>query len=255
MFEDMMYSLRTQPEVSSNPGLVIGTVRKNYDKKEPGKVMVEYSLGESGKMLTGWISVMTPYTADKAGMYLLPEVGDEVIIGFLSGRTDCPIVLGSIWSKNVTRPSNAVNEKNSMKMFRTKGGHEVCFSEEKDKEYVKVTTPGGMNLSLSDDKKTVQIRDKDNKNSITINGSGGEIKIDAAKKLTLSIGGTAAITIESNKVTIKSGTVNADAMQTMKIHGQSTAVQGTQVSVKADGSLGLESSGITQVKGSMVKIN
>ena len=116
MFEDMMYSLRTQPEVSSNPGLVIGTVRKNYDKKEPGKVMVEYSLGESGKMLTGWISVMTPYTADKAGMYLLPEVGDEVIIGFLSGRTDCPIVLGSIWSKNVTRPSNAVNEKNSMKI-------------------------------------------------------------------------------------------------------------------------------------------
>jgi uncharacterized protein involved in type VI secretion and phage assembly len=255
MFEDMMYSLRTQPEVSSNPGLVIGTVRKNYDKKEPGKVMVEYSLGESGKMLTGWISVMTPYTADKGGMYLLPEIGDEVVIGFLGGRTDCPIVLGSIWSRNVNRPSNAVTEKNTVKMFRTKGGHEVCFSEESNKGYVKVTTPGGMYLCLADEKKTVEIRDKDKNNSISINGNSGEIRINAGKKLTLSIGGTAAVTIENNKVTIKSGTINVDAMQTLKLHGQSVSVQGTQVSVKADGSLGVESSGITQVKGSMVKIN
>ena len=66
MFEDMMYSLRTQPKVSQAPGLVVGTVRKNYDAKEPGKVMVEYTLGESGKMLTGWIPVLAPYTTDKA---------------------------------------------------------------------------------------------------------------------------------------------------------------------------------------------
>jgi hypothetical protein len=61
MFEDMMYSLRTQPKVSQAPGLVVGTVRKNYDAKEPGKVMVEYTLGESGKMLTGFQTI--PYSS------------------------------------------------------------------------------------------------------------------------------------------------------------------------------------------------
>ena len=255
MFEDMMYSLRTQPKVSQAPGLVVGTVRKNYDAKEPGKVMVEYTLGESGKMLTGWIPVLAPYTTDKGGMYLLPEIGDEVVIGFLEGRTDCPVVLGSLWSKNVNRPQNAVTEKNTMKMFRTKGGHEVSFSDEGKKETLTVTTPGGLSVLMADEKKTIEIKDKEKKNALTINGQNGEIKVDAQKKLILSIGGTAAVTIESNKITIKSGTVSIDASQSLKIHGQSTAISGSQVSVKADGSLGVESSGVTQIKGSMVKIN
>ena len=255
MFEDMMYSLRTQPKVSQAPGLVVGTVRKNYDAKEPGKVMVEYTLGEAGKMLTGWIPVLAPYTTDKGGMYLLPEIGDEVVIGFLEGRTDCPVVLGSLWSKNVNRPQNAVTEKNTMKMFRTKGGHEVSFSDEGKKETLTVTTPGGLTVLMADEKKTIEIKDKEKKNALTINGQNGEIKVDAQKKLILSIGGTAAVTIESNKITIKSGTVSIDASQSLKIHGQSTAISGSQVSVKADGSLGVESSGVTQIKGSMVKIN
>ncbi|MDO4803533.1 MAG: phage baseplate assembly protein V [Lachnospiraceae bacterium] len=255
MYEDMIRTLRTQPTVSSNPGLVVGTVRKNYDAKEPGKVMVEYSLGENGKMLTGWVAVLSPYTTDKGGMYLLPEIGDEVVLGFLEGRTDCPIVLGSLWSKSVNRPQNAVNEKNTMKMFRTKGGHEVSFSEESKKETITVTTPGGLTVLMADEKKTIEIRDKDKKNSVIINGQSGEIKVDAQKKVVLSVGGTAAVTIESNKVTIGSGTVSIDGKQSLKLHGQSAALQGSQVSVKADGSLGVESSGVTQVKGSMVKIN
>ncbi len=253
--ENMMYSLRAQPSVSSNPGLVTGIVRKNYDKNEAGKVMVEYSIGEPGKMMTGWVPVMTPYTADQGGMYLLPEIGDEVVIAFLGGRTDCPVVLGSVWSKNVKRPQNAVTEKNTMKMFRTKGGHEVTFSDEEKKETLTVKTPGGLTISMEDEKKTIEIKDKEKKNSLTIDGKSGEIKLDAQKKLVLSIGGTAAVTIEKNKVTIKSGSVDVEASQSLKLHGQSTAVSGSQVNIKADASLKAESGGIAQIKGSMVKIN
>ena len=255
MLDYISYSLRSQPAVSSNLGLVTGTVRKNYDKEQPGRVMVEYSIGESGKMLTGWVNVLTPYTADKGGLYLLPEIGDEVVIGFLSGRTDCPVVLGTLWSKNVNRPDNAVTEKNTMKVFRTKGGHEVRFSDEDKKETLTVKTPGELTLTMEDEKKTIEIRDKEKKNVLTINAKDGGITLNAAKKIELSIGGTAAVTIESNKITIKSGTVNVEASQSLKLHGQSTKLSGSQVSINADATLKEEAGGITQIKGSMVKIN
>ena len=255
MLEDMLQTLRSQPAVSSNPGLVSGTVKENYDKKEPGKVKVEYAIGEKGKMLTGWIPVMTPYAAAKGGMYLLPEIGSEVVIGFLGGRTDCPVVLGSLYSKSVERPQNAVKEKNTMKVFRTKGGHEVSFSEEEKKGILTVTTPDGLKLSMEDEKQTVTLQDKGGKNTLTINAKSGEIKVNADKKLILSVGGTTAVTVEKNKVSISSGTVDINGKQSLKLKGQSSALQGSQVQVKADAGLKLQSSAITEVKGTMVKIN
>ncbi len=255
MLEDMMHSLRAQPAVSSSFGLVVGTVKNNYDKNEAGKVQVEYSLGEQGKVLTGWIPVLAPYTAVKGGMYFLPETGTEVVVGFLGGRTDCPVVLGSLWSKKVERPQNAVTEKNFTKVVRTKGGHEIRFSDEDKKQKLTVETPGNLTIELSDEKKTVTIHDKDKKNSIVIDGEKGEIKLDANKKLEISIGGTAAVTIEKNKITLKSGTVEINASQTLNLKGQSTSIKGSQVAIKADGSLNASASGMTQIKGSMVKIN
>lgn len=255
MLEDMMYAMRSHPAAASTPGLVTGTVKELYDKNEPGKIKVEYAIGEQGKMLTGWVPVMTPYTAAKGGLYMLPEIGTEVVIGFLSGRTDCPVVLGSLYCKAVERPANAVTEKNTVKVLRTKGGHEVRFSETEKKELLTVTTPGGLTVSMGDEKKTIEIRDKEKKNSVTINGQNGEIRVNADKKIVLSISGTAAVTIEKNTVDVKSGTVKITGNQSLRMKGQSASLQGSQVQIKADAGLTAQAGGITQVKGSLVKIN
>ena len=255
MFEDMIKANRTQPSVSFNAGLVMGIVKENWDKNEPGKVKVEYSVGEKGKMLTGWIPVMTPYAADKGGMYMLPEIGTEVIVGFLGGRTDCPVVIGSLWSSKMKRPDKAPAEKNINKVIRTAGGHEISMSDEAKKQKLTVTTPAGLTVMLDDEKKTITIQDKQKKNMIFMDTGKGEMKINADKKLTLSIGGSAAVTLEKQKATIKSGTVNVQGSSAVKVKGQSTAVEGSTAQVKATGSLTLQASGMTQVKGSMVKIN
>ena len=254
MFESMIGAAGAKSPASMLPGLVAGTVKENYDKNQPGKVKVEYSLGEQGKVLSGWVPVMTPYVAEKGGMYLLPETGSQVVIGFLGGRFDCPVVLGSLWSSQVERPEKAVTEKNTEKIFRTKGGHEIRLSEEKKKEAITITTPGELTIFLSDEKKLIAIRDKDKKNTFSIDASKGEISVKADKKLSLTVGST-AIALEKNKLTLQSGTVEGNASQTLKLKGQSSSLEGTQVQVKADGSLKVQSGGIAEVKGSMVKIN
>lgn len=255
MFEDLIKSNRTQPSASFNAGLVMGVVKENWDKNEPGKVKVEYSVGETGKMLTGWIPVMTPYAADKGGMYMFPEIGTEVVVGFLGGRTDCPVVIGSLWSSKMKRPDKAPAEKNINKVIRTAGGHEIALSDEDKKQKLTVSTPGGLTVILDDEKKSITLQDKQKKNTIFMDTGKGEMKINAEKKLTLSIGGSAVVTLEKQKATVKSATVSLEGSSAVKIKGQSTAVEGSSTQVKATGSLTLQASGMTQLKGSMVKIN
>ncbi len=237
-----------------NFGLVSGTVKENYDKNEPGKVKVEYFLGEQGMTETGWIPVMTNYVANNAGVYMLPEIGTEVVIGFLGGRKDCPVVLGTLWCKDVNRPENAVQEKNLQKVIRTKGGHEIRFSEEDKKQTLTIKTPGELTLSMEDENTVISLRDKNSKNLVKIDGKNGEIEVKADKKISLTVGST-SIQMESNKISIKSATVEGDASQSLKLKGQSTAVQGSQVQIKADANMTVQAGGMTEVKGSMVKIN
>ena len=235
-------------------GLVSGTVKENYNKNEPGRIKVEYYIGEQGKALTGWIPVMAPYVGKKAGVYMLPEIGTEVVIGFLNDRLDCPVVLGTLWCRDIDRPEKAVQEKNLTKVIRTAGGNEIRFEDEEKKQKVTVSTPGGLTMDLEDEKSIIRIRDKDGKNSVTIDAGKGEAEVLADKKLSLKVGST-QIVLEGNQISMKSGSIEGKATQSLTMKGQSTLVQGSQTQLKADANMTIQAGGITQVKGSMVKIN
>ena len=235
-------------------GLVSGTVKENYDKNQPGKIKVEYYLGEQGKSLTEWIPVMTPYAAENAGFYMLPEIGTEVVVAFLNGRLESPVVMGTLWCKEIDRPEKAVQEKDLTKVIRTKGGNEIRFEDEEKKQKITVTTPGGLTLSMEDEKNVIRVSDKDGKNKMTIDAGKGEIEIKADKKISLSVGSTSAV-LEGSKLSLKSGSVEGTATQSLTMKGQSTMVQGSQTQIKADANLTVQAGGVTQVKGSLVKIN
>lgn len=256
MFEELFQQSQTALSGSpAIPGIVTGIVKENWDSNQPGKVKVEYYLGEKGKMVSRWMSVMSPYVASSAGMYFLPEIGSEVVIAFQMGRPDCPIVLGSLWSQSVPMPKEAPGEKNPTKSLKTKGGHEILFSDEEKKESLTVTTPAGLSLSMDDEKKTVTVKDKDGKNTWILNTEKGEITMNAEKKFILSIGGTAVLTVEANSLTGKSGTITWEGSQSLKLTGQTANLAGSQIQIKADASLKAESGGMTEIKGSMVKVN
>lgn len=239
-----------------------GIVKENWDDKNPGMVKVEYFLGEKGKSISGWIPVASPYVGNGSGLYLFPEIGTEVVIAFNMGNPNCPIVIGSMWNKQVKMPEKTGNKENDIKKIKTKGGHEIIFSEKKKKESLEIRTPGELTVILEDEKQMITIKDKTGKNKVVIDGKNGEISLDADKNLELKAGGKTVFTAGSDKVTIKSGTVSLEGSQglnlkgqNLKIDGKMTNIKGTSLEVKADGSLKIQSSGITEVKGSMLKLN
>ena len=237
-------------------GVVTGTVKENYDKDNPGKVKVELFLGERGLNVTGWIPVMTPYAGNKYGGYALPEVGDEVVVAFLMGDRNCPIVIGSLWSGKNPQPEKAVTEKNMTKKFVTKAKNEISIDDTADKQKIEIKTAKGKTVILDEEKDSITVRDKDNKNSITIDSKNGEIKIKAAKKITLDAGGaTGTFDGSGKKVSLKSGTVEASGDQNFNAKGINVKVEGTNVEIKANAAIKSQSSAITEIKGAMVKIN
>lgn len=255
MFEEWLSTAQSFPEQRFAGRVEAGIVTENDNQEQKGMVKVEYCLGEDGQMVSRWVPIMTVYAAPSGGVYFLPEVGTTVVLAFLGGSLDHPIVLGSLWSSSVSLPETASKEKNAGKSIKTKGGTEILVSDEEGKESIAITTPGGLKVFLDDENKTISLNDKEAKNSLTVNGDSGEVKVCAEKRISLAIGGTEAVTIESNAVKIKSGSVSAEGSQSLELKGQTSSMQGSQVQLKADASLKAESSGIMELKANLLKAN
>ena len=238
------------------PGPAMGTVMEDCKAEADGLVTakVEYELGEKGKK-TRKALVALEYAADKGGVWFLPEVGSRVLVEFLNGDPDTPVITRCFASPSMKPPEGIPAEKNGKKGFRTRGGVEAWIQDEDKKQKVSLSVGGELTVEVDAEKKTVSVGDTKGDNRLDIDASQGVIRLNAAKKIELAIGGTTALTIENNKFTIKSGTVTIEAGQSLKLKGQTAGFQVSQIQVKADASMKLESGAMMEVKGAIVKLN
>lgn len=245
MGEDRIFSVTT------------ALVKENWNADYPGMLKVEMFLGETGKNVTGWVPVMSMYGGKDFGYYALPEVGSEVVVAFNMGDRNCPIVIGTLWNNDNTLPTDTATEKNWVKRFKTKGGCEIVFNDEEKKQKIEVKTPGGFGFTIEDEAKSITVHDAAGKNSLTIDENSGSISIKADKKITLSVGGSDVITLDGSakSAKIETNNIKLEAVQNLELKGQIDKIEGSTIKINAQGSLEVSSGGVTQVKGSIVKIN
>ncbi len=246
-------------ETKPNPfmySVTTGKVVSNWDDKHPGMVKVEIFLGEEGKNQTDWVRVAQPYAGNGFGSYFLPEVGDEVVLAFNLGDRDHPIVIGSLWNMVDAFPPETTTEENIIKRIRTKGGHELVFSEESGKEKLTLHTPANLTLEMDDENEVVNLKDGGGANLLTIDSKNGAITIKAEKKIVLDVGGK-GITIDGQgkKIALTMDNINLEATAALKGKGQTVELKGTTTKVEGSGTVDVKSSGMLNLKGSMTKIN
>lgn len=257
-FGDLLFSDNTQSDrQETGMSISIGVVKKNWDKDHQGMVQVELIMGEKGKKTTGWIRVMQPYTGNSYGNYFLPEVGTEVVIGFINGDVNEGIVLGCLWNNVDKIPANTANDKNSQKLIQTKGGHKILFDETKDKEKIQIQTKKEMDITLDDKDNKITVKDQKGENSIEIDGKNGKITLKAKKQISLNVNGKDVLVIgdSGKKASIKAGTVEINASQKLDVQGSSTSIQGNSIKLSSKGNCNVESKAMMQIKGAMVKLN
>ncbi len=245
---------RKDPHIST--GLAVGVVTENYSDEFPGMVRVDIATREKGLGVTDWARVLTTYAGAKRGAYWIPEIGDSVLVGYLGGDLRCPVVLGALWDGGDALVPDTANDKNNIKRITTRAGNEVVFSDEDGKEKITIHTKAELTVELDDEQQSIGIRDKDKKNKLLISKKEGSIQMEAEKKLSIKCGKCSIeMDGQGGSLTVKGDSVSVEATQSLKQKGQTANIEGSQMTIKAQSVLNVQSSGPANIKGAMVKIN
>jgi len=256
---DLLYDNNRENVYDIKPlnSFVQGVVTENNDKKFPGMVKVEFTAWEKGKNIYQWIPVLSQYGGKEWGSYIIPEIKDIVIVGFINGSSDKPFILGSLYPEGSEIVSKSFDEKNLKKCIKTKGGIDISISDEDKKQAVKLVTPKEMTIDVSDETETIKISDKGNKNSITINCKDGKMILSADTSIEIKCGKSSIeLNGKSGAVEIECNSLKINAKQTAEIKSsQLMTIEGNMVKVEGKQTLTAKGSAMTEISGGMVKIN
>ncbi|MDC0713315.1 type VI secretion system tip protein VgrG [Stigmatella sp. ncwal1] len=225
-------------------GLQNGVV-KQIDKDPDGNVRVLVQIPVVGMKDGVWARLGSPYATSKAGIFFYPEVGDEVILGFVNEDPGNPIILGSLYSGSKKAPPFTPDAKNSHKAIKTNAGLEILFDEEG--KVLTLQTPHGNKLVLSDEGDTITLQDK-HENQIKMSATGIEIK--SATKLTLT--GKTGVSVQASvgnvEISAEAGKVEASGLE---------VELSAEIELKASGTAkaSLQAAGETSIQGALVRIN
>ena len=223
-------------------GLQVGVVMK-LDGDPAGEQRVQVKVPVLQATTEGvWARLMQLHASNAFGAFFLPEVGDEVVLGYFADDPSHPVVLGSLYSSKQATPY-ALGASNDIKALVTRCKSKLEFNEA-DK-VITVSTPAGNTIVLSDKDQSILLKDQ-NGNQVEL--APGGITLDSPRDIKLSAKGT--ITIDAV------GAVSISSKADVQVAGLNVACE-AQVGLTAKGnaSAELSAAGQTVVKGALVMIN
>lgn len=181
-------------------GLINGTVKQISDDPDSQyRILVSIPLFDQNGAGV-WARLSNFYSTANAGAFFLPEVGDEVVLGFLNEDPRYPVILGSMYSSATLKPYSTLepNQNNTLKAIVSKSGLFVQFDDENI--VLTVNTPDQNMMIFSDKDKQITIQDENN-NSIVMSASGITIKsekdINIQSDQKVNITGSQGITLQA----------------------------------------------------------
>jgi hypothetical protein len=286
---DLLQTLMPSKQLKIGQTCLVGVVTNNNDEeKKMGRVRVKFpTLTEDHE--SNWARVVSLGAGAGRGFDCLPEVNDEVLVAFEHGDIHRPYIVGSVWNGKDKPPedvkNSVANGKVRLRTFKTRAGHTLQFvDEDKDSSQVGVylKTKYGHQANVNDSEKKIEIKTKNGdtvlldegnkKIEIKTNGGHKLVLDDSGKKISLTSTGDISeksgsgkkIELDAGQIILKGTTKITLSVGSSKIELSASGVKiaGAQVeaaataTAKVKGALtNVEASGITTIKGSLVKIN
>lgn len=216
-------------------GLQIGTVKQlEGDPEGEDRILVILPLLDGAGDGT-WARLASLDAGDNRGWVVRPEIGDEVIVGFVNDDPRDAVVLGQLHSSNKPAPIPA-SDDNHLKGYTSRSEMHVSFDD--DQQIITVDTPAGNRLVLSEADEAITLEDQ-NGNRIVMDPDG--IKITSAKDIVMEA---------------PTGKIDVAAGLDLGVEGLNVNLSAsTQLKAEGSAAAELSSGGMTTVKGSMLMLN
>jgi Rhs element Vgr protein len=207
-------------------GLQIGVVVSNEDPDGEHRVRVRMPLVSNEEDGT-WARVAAVDAGDDRGFFFRPEIGDEVVLGFLNDDPRQAVILGMLHSSAKPAPLTG-SDDNHEKVYVSRSKMKWYFNDEK--KVIQIETPEGNKVTLTEEDQALTLQDQ-NGNKIEMTSDG--ILIESSKAITLKA---------ATEVALESGT-------------SFSAKGGTDLKLEGASGAEISSTAVTKVKGSMVQLN
>ena len=169
----------------------MGRVVENADPLGLGRVRVQMMWQEAGSEKTPWIRLLQPHSGSGKGFYFVPEIGEEVLVGFQGGNAEKPYVIGTQY--NGKEKSGYANKENNIKAVHTRSGHKLVFTED---ESILITDKSGNEILLDTKGSNITITAPE---TMTLNAKN--LNINVSQNMTTNVGMNASENISMNKTT------------------------------------------------------
>lgn len=251
----------------SQTAVVVGPGGEEIFTDKYGRVKVQFEWDREGRMDAGsscWIRVAQSWAGNKWGTMFIPRIGMEVVVSFLEGDPDQPIITGCVYNPQTMPPYVLPDEKtkSTIKSNSSKGGsgfNEFRFEDKKGSEQIFIHAEKNQDIRVKNDCKETVLHDR---HLIVENDQFEKVKRDKHLQVTgdhnEKIGGTMSLSVGSDQQN-KVGT-NYALEAGMAVHmkaGLTTVIEaGMSLTLKAGGSsININPGGIQIIGSPMLLLN
>lgn len=162
-----------------------------------------------------WARVAVPFAGKDRGAFMLPDVGDEVLVSFINRDPRFPVVVGGLWNGDAGPPETLGGSGDRIDRWTIvgKAGTRIAIVEESEGAVISFTTPNGVSGELTD-KSGGKIEFKGAGTTITVDTNGVSVETPAKVKVQASqVEVTAGMVTVDSAMSKFSGIVKCDVLQ------------------------------------------
>jgi type VI secretion system secreted protein VgrG len=232
-----------------------------------GRIKVQFHWDQQGtndENSSCWVRVAQAWAGQGWGSLFIPRIGQEVVVSFVNGDPDCPLVTGAVYNAQQTVPYTLPSEqtKSTIKSNSSKGGggfNELRFEDKKDAEEVYLHAQKDLKVTVEHDRTTEVLNDatttiKQNR-SVTIQEANDTLVVAKGNRTvqvqtgdeTHEVQGTRSVTVTGDETHTNQANLTHEVTGdctwtisgnlTIDVQGNVTIQAGGSLTNKADGSL------------------
>jgi uncharacterized protein involved in type VI secretion and phage assembly len=227
-------------------GLVVGHVTNINDPEKRGRVRVRFE-GLDDQNESGWARIVTLGGGNKRGVVFVPEVGDEVLVGFEEDDLRHPVVLGGLFgTKSQISAWDVDGNKVAGRHITSRLGHvvELRDGDKPAEQFVRITLAG-------------------NQHELRIAKDAVDLKAPAGVPFTIAIGNTKITVAKNGDLSAEAPNITLKAQANLVLDATNidikakvkAAISSTTFEAKANATAQIQASGPATIKGAIVAIN